>query len=112
MPSLRIIFLGAPGAGKGTQARRIGDRFGLEPLSSGDVMRAEIADGSEVGKQAAQYVESGTLVPDEVITNVILASIEKLGSDAGVILDGFPRTVPQAKRSNPVWSAAPGGSTR
>jgi adenylate kinase len=96
MSGKRLIFLGPPGSGKGTQAARMSDRFGLKPMSSGDTLRIEIREDSNVGRKAAEYVRAGTLVPDEVITGVMLAAIGKLPSGAGFILDGFPRTVPQA----------------
>ncbi|MBN2446705.1 MAG: adenylate kinase [Phycisphaerae bacterium] len=95
MPT-RLIFMGPPGSGKGTQAARLMDSAGLVQLSSGQVMRDEIKAGSAIGKKVAQYVESGGLVPDELITGVILAAVEKVG-DRGLILDGFPRTAPQAE---------------
>jgi adenylate kinase len=91
-----LVFLGPPGAGKGTQARRIAQRFGLVALSSGETLRAEIAAGTPVGRLAESYVTGGTLVPDDVITSVMLSGIEKL-KGRGAILDGFPRTLPQAR---------------
>jgi adenylate kinase len=94
---LRLIFLGPPGSGKGTQAQRLASRAGLVQLSSGDVLRRERAENSPVGQQAAQYMDAGTLVPDEVITRVMLAGIDRLPAGQGFILDGFPRTVPQAQ---------------
>jgi adenylate kinase len=97
MSVLRLVFLGPPGTGKGTQARRLSDVHDLAPLSSGDVLRAEMEAGSPIGQIAKQYVVSGTLVPDEVVTGVMLAAVDKLGPDRGFILDGFPRTVPQAE---------------
>jgi len=97
MPARRLIFLGPPGSGKGTQAQRLAERLGLLPLSSGDVLRRERQAGSAVGRKAAQYMDAGTLVPDEVITEVMLAAIDQLPSGSGFILDGFPRTVPQAE---------------
>lgn len=97
MANHTLIFLGPPGSGKGTQAARMGERFGLIPMSSGDTLRAEVKAGSDVGKQALQYMQAGTLVPDEIITNVMLSGVGKLPEDAGFILDGFPRTVPQAE---------------
>lgn len=92
-----LVFLGPPGAGKGTQARRIASRFDLTAMSSGDALRAEIAAGSAVGRLAEGYMKKGTLVPDEVITAVMLAGMAKLPAGAGCILDGFPRTLPQAE---------------
>jgi adenylate kinase len=97
MAARRLIFLGAPGTGKGTQARRLGERCGLAPLSSGDTLRAEIRIDSPVGRQAQEYVAAGTLVPDELVTRVMLAGIDRLAADAGFILDGYPRTLPQAE---------------
>ena len=97
MSEQRLIFLGPPGTGKGTQAARMADRFGLKPMSSGDTLRAELKAGSDVGKKAKEYMEAGTLVPDEVITGVMLSAVSKLPAGTGFILDGFPRTVPQAE---------------
>src|ERR1041384_5764244 len=97
MPATRLIFLGPPGTGKGTQAKRMSERFGLVHLSSGDVLRKEIAEGSEIGKKANGFVSSGALVPDDVIIGVMLAGLAKLLAEQGFILDGFPRTVPQAQ---------------
>lgn len=94
-----LIFLGPPGTGKGTQAARMKVARGLVPLSSGDALRHEIKCDSPVGRQAEAYVAQGKLVPDEVITGVMLSAIEThlQDSEAGIILDGFPRTVPQAE---------------
>jgi adenylate kinase len=97
MAAQRLIFLGPPGSGKGTQAARMAEEFGLRALSSGDTLRREISEGSPVGRDAHEYVVSGRLVPDEVITGVMLAAIDKLPRTAGFILDGFPRTIPQAE---------------
>ncbi len=97
MIPLRLVFLGPPGTGKGTQARRLAASRRLVALSSGDVLRAEIERDSEVGRKAAQYVRSGTLVPDDVICEVMLAAIDRIEAGRGFILDGFPRTVPQAE---------------
>lgn len=93
----RLIFLGPPGSGKGTQASRVSARFGLVAMSSGDTLRNEIKARSEVGRKAAEFVQAGTLVPDEVITGVMLSAIDRLPAGSGFILDGFPRTVPQAE---------------
>jgi adenylate kinase len=97
MPTTRLIFLGPPGSGKGTQAGRLSARLGLTQLSSGDVLRRERQESSAIGKKAAQYMDAGTLVPDEVITGVMLAAIDRLPAGSGFILDGFPRTGPQAE---------------
>lgn len=93
---INLLFLGPPGSGKGTQAVRLADKRGLVQLSSGDALRRERKEGSEIGRKAAEYMDAGTLVPDEVITGVMLASVDKLAAGTGFILDGFPRTVPQA----------------
>lgn len=97
MAATRLIFLGPPGSGKGTQAARLAEQLGLVQLSSGDVLRRERAEGSPVGRQAARYMDAGTLVPDEVITEVMLAAVDRLPPGTGFVLDGFPRTVPQAE---------------
>jgi adenylate kinase len=97
MSRKRLIFLGPPGSGKGTQAARVSERFGLVAMSSGDTLRNEIKAGSDVGQKAREFVQAGTLVPDEVITAVMLSAIAKLPPESGFILDGFPRTVPQAE---------------
>jgi adenylate kinase len=92
---MRIVLLGAPGAGKGTQCKRIVDRYGLQHLSSGDILRNQRAAGTELGKKARSYMDSGALVPDEIIVEMMIDAIEK-APPAGFILDGFPRTVNQA----------------
>jgi adenylate kinase len=92
---MRIVLLGAPGAGKGTQCKRISDRYGLLHLSSGDILRQERAAGTELGKKARSYMDSGGLVPDEVIVEMMAEAINK-APQAGFVLDGFPRTVNQA----------------
>ena len=97
MSAARLVFLGPPGSGKGTQAQRAAERLELTQLSSGDVLRRERQEGSEVGKKAAAYMDAGTLVPDDVITAVMLAAVDRLPTGTGFILDGFPRTVAQAE---------------
>jgi len=92
-----LILLGPPGAGKGTQAQRMATSYGLKPLSSGDILRDEVRDQSEIGRKARQYMDAGTLVPDEIINDVMLAGISKVPDQPGFILDGFPRTVAQAE---------------
>ncbi len=92
---MRIVLLGAPGAGKGTQCKNIVAEYGLLHLSSGDILRAERAAGTELGKKAQSYMDSGVLVPDEIIIEMMTEAIRKAPA-AGFLLDGFPRTVNQA----------------
>jgi adenylate kinase len=92
---MRVVLLGAPGAGKGTQCKRIVDRYGLKHLSSGDILREQRAAGTELGKRASSFMDSGALVPDEIIVEMMIDAIDK-APIAGFILDGFPRTVNQA----------------
>ncbi|MHC4755150.1 MAG: adenylate kinase [Planctomycetota bacterium] len=92
---MRIVLLGAPGAGKGTQCKNIVDQYGLLHLSSGDILRQERATGTELGEKAKSYMDSGGLVPDEIIIKMMTGAIKK-APNAGFLLDGFPRTVNQA----------------
>ncbi len=91
---MRLVLLGAPGAGKGTQCKNLVDKYGLLHLSSGDILRRHRAEGTQLGKQAQSYMDSGALVPDDLIIKMMMGEIGK--APAGVILDGFPRTVKQA----------------
>ena len=91
------VFLGAPGSGKGTQAKRLAQAHGFMHFSTGDMLRAAIQAGAEVGKKAKVYIDKGELVPDAVMIELIEDSLGKLGPDSKVLLDGFPRTVPQAE---------------
>jgi len=92
---MRIVLLGAPGAGKGTQCKRIVDKYDLLHLSSGDILRQQSAEGTELGQKAQSYMDSGALVPDEVMVGMMVGEIKK-APDTGFVLDGFPRTVKQA----------------
>jgi len=94
---MNLILLGPPGAGKGTQAKRVAETFSLRHLSSGDILRAERKAGSELGKQAQSYMDSGALVPDELVVAMMVDHVGRPESEAGVLLDGFPRTRPQAE---------------
>lgn len=94
---MNLIFLGPPGAGKGTQAGRVQEAHGLVQLSTGDMLRAAVAAGTEIGKQAKEIMERGDLVPDEVVVTIISDRIEEDDCKSGFILDGFPRTTGQAE---------------
>lgn len=94
---MRIILLGPPGAGKGTQAIRLAERYGLPVISTGDIFRDQIARRTPLGLQAAEFVEAGEYVPDEITTRMVLDRLEEPDAHEGFILDGFPRTVPQAQ---------------
>jgi len=96
MSELNLILLGPPGAGKGTQAERLTDDFNLPYIATGNILRAAVANETELGKQAKTFMDAGELVPDEVITGVILEAVEGPDARDGFLLDGFPRTVAQA----------------
>ncbi|MDR7556806.1 MAG: adenylate kinase [Armatimonadota bacterium] len=94
---MRLIFLGPPGAGKGTQARLLHEREGWPQISTGDMLRAAIAAGSALGREAAQYVQRGELVPDAVMIGLVAERLQQPDAAAGFVLDGFPRTLAQAE---------------
>lgn len=94
---MKIVMLGAPGAGKGTQAKKIADAFGIPHISTGDIFRANIKAGTPLGKKAKEYMDKGGLVPDEVTIGMLLDRIHEADCEKGYVLDGFPRTIPQAE---------------
>lgn len=94
---MKLIFFGAPGAGKGTQAEIVSEKLGIPTISTGAIIRGAIRDGTQLGKAAQSYIESGALVPDEVVIGLIRERIAEKDCENGFFLDGFPRTVPQAK---------------
>lgn len=93
---LNIVIFGAPGSGKGTQSEKIIAKYGLNHISTGDVLRAEIANQTELGKTADGYISKGQLVPDALIIDILASVLDGLKESKGVIFDGFPRTIPQA----------------
>lgn len=99
---MNIILLGPPGAGKGTMAERVRDKFHLAHISTGDILRAEIKTGSELGNLAKGYIDKGALVPDDVIISMMKKRFSESDARQGVLLDGFPRTVAQAQALNAI----------
>ncbi len=94
--SMKIIMLGAPGAGKGTQAKMIAEKFNIPHISTGDIFRANIKNGTELGKKAKEFMDKGQLVPDELTVEILLDRVAADDCKNGYVLDGFPRTIPQA----------------
>ncbi|WP_034443853.1 adenylate kinase [Butyrivibrio sp. AE2032] len=93
---MKIIMLGAPGAGKGTQAKMIAEKFNIPHISTGDIFRANIKNGTELGKKAKEFMDKGQLVPDELTVEILLDRVANDDCKNGYVLDGFPRTIPQA----------------
>ncbi len=94
---MKIIMLGAPGAGKGTQAKRIAEKYTIPHISTGDIFRANIKNGTDLGKKAKEYMDQGLLVPDELTCDLVMDRIQQDDCKNGFVLDGFPRTIPQAE---------------
>ena len=94
---MKIIFLGAPGAGKGTQADRLSERLGIPTISTGAIIRAALKDGTKMGLEAKKFIEAGALVPDDIVIGIVKERLSESDCDKGYILDGFPRSVPQAE---------------
>lgn len=94
---MRIIMLGAPGAGKGTQAKKIAAKYGIPHISTGDIFRANIKNGTELGNKAKTYMDQGLLVPDELVVDLVVDRVNQDDCTNGYVLDGFPRTIPQAE---------------
>ena len=94
---MKMVMLGAPGAGKGTQAKMIAEKYMIPHISTGDIFRANIKNGTELGKQAKEYMDKGQLVPDELTVKILLDRVAQEDCKNGYVLDGFPRTIPQAE---------------
>lgn len=94
---MKIIMLGAPGAGKGTQAKKIAAKYNIPHISTGDIFRANIKNGTELGKKAKTYMDQGLLVPDELVVDLVVDRVNQDDCTNGYVLDGFPRTIPQAE---------------
>lgn len=94
---MKIIMLGAPGAGKGTQAKMLADKYDIPHISTGDIFRANIKEGTDLGKKAKEFMDKGLLVPDELTCDLVVDRIKQSDCEKGYILDGFPRTIPQAE---------------
>lgn len=94
---MKIIMLGAPGAGKGTQAKKIAEKYQIPHISTGDIFRANIKAGTELGKKAKSYMDEGALVPDELVVDLVVDRVGQEDAKNGYVLDGFPRTIPQAE---------------
>ena len=102
---MKIIMLGAPGAGKGTQAKMIAAKYGVPHISTGDIFRANIKNGTELGAKAKEYMDKGLLVPDELVVDLVIDRFKADDCAKGYILDGFPRTIPQAEALDKALSA-------
>lgn len=103
---MKIIMLGAPGAGKGTQAKKIAEKYSIPHISTGDIFRANIKNGTELGKKAKTYMDQGLLVPDELVVDLVVDRLNQEDCNNGCVLDGFPRTIPQAEALDTALKAA------
>ena len=102
---MKIIMLGAPGAGKGTQAKMMADKYSIPHISTGDIFRANIKEGTELGKKAKAFMDAGMLVPDELTVDLVIDRINRQDCENGYILDGFPRTINQAQKLSEALAA-------
>ena len=109
---MKLIFLGPPGAGKGTQAAIVSKKLGIPTISTGDMLRAAVKEGTEVGKQAKSFMDAGKLVPDSVIIGIVAERVAKEDCAKGYILDGVPRTIAQALWRTPVSSLTTSSPSR
>ncbi len=103
---MKIIMLGAPGAGKGTQAKKIAEKYSIPHISTGDIFRANIKNGTELGMKAKTYMDQGLLVPDELVVDLVVDRLNQEDCENGCVLDGFPRTIPQAEALDAALEAA------
>ena len=106
---MRLLLVAYPGAGKGTQAEKLAAHYGIEHLSSGDLLRHEVVDGTKIGRVAAEYLERGDLVPDDLLFDMLLARVVNAARNGGYVLDGFPRTVGQAEKLENLVGNGTGG---
>ncbi|MCH8028449.1 MAG: adenylate kinase [Candidatus Dadabacteria bacterium] len=103
---MKIILFGPPGAGKGTQASLVTQKYNMVHIATGDILRAAVKNGTELGQKAKSFMDKGELVPDDVVIDIIKGQITNSGSDKGFMLDGFPRTIPQARALDSVLEGA------
>lgn len=100
---IRLLLIGPPGAGKGTQGKRIAEHYGVEHIAAGDLLRNEVEAGTDIGKQVADIMERGELAPDELVFDLVMPRVVAAGKANGYVLDGFPRSVAQAQEARPVF---------
>lgn len=105
---MRLLMVAPPGAGKGTQAERLSDRYGIEHIASGELLRREVAAGSPIGQRAAGYLDRGDLVPDDVVLDMVIERVLAAAATGGYVLDGYPRNLPQAEAAHAAAAAHEG----